>query len=397
MRIATSVLHQGAVNSMLAQQAQLARTQNQLATGRRVQTPADDPSATAHIYELERSLAAAEQYGKNSVTVRNRLGLEEQSLADATTIVQRVRELTLQANNGVLDASNRELINSELRQRIAELVDTANRRDAAGEYLFAGYATQTQPFALGPTGATYYGDRSDRSVQIGPTQRVIDSHSGFEAFMNIPVANGIFTTAVGAANTGGGIIDAGSVVNPAAWQPGTYQVQFLTSTSYQVVDAGATVVASGTYTSAAPIEFRGIRVTISGAVAAGDGFTVATAGRQSVFATLQSLVATVAQPNGTPAERARSTTQMGQALVSIDAVLDKFSALRAEVGARLAALDLADTAREDMDLEIQSTLSTLRDVDYAEAVSRMNQQMAGLQAAQASYARIAQLSLFDYL
>ncbi len=70
---------------------------------------------------------------------------------------------------------------------------------------------------------------------------------------------------------------------------------------------------------------------------------------------------------------------------------------RAEVGARLVAVDSAASARADLDLELSTSLGDLRDLDYAEAISRMNQQLTGLQAAQQAYSRIAQLSLFNFL
>jgi flagellar hook-associated protein 3 FlgL len=98
-----------------------------------------------------------------------------------------------------------------------------------------------------------------------------------------------------------------------------------------------------------------------------------------------------------PADRARFTTEIAGALQQIDQSIDHVLGVRAEVGSRLSALDSAAQAREDLDIELQSTLSELRDLDYAEAISRLNQQLVGLQAAQETYTRIAGLSLFDYL
>jgi flagellar hook-associated protein 3 FlgL len=71
--------------------------------------------------------------------------------------------------------------------------------------------------------------------------------------------------------------------------------------------------------------------------------------------------------------------------------------VRADVGSRLSRLDAVNATREDLDLELNSTRSMLRDVDYSTAITQMNAQMVTLQAAQQSYTRIAGLSLFDYL
>jgi flagellar hook-associated protein 3 FlgL len=90
-------------------------------------------------------------------------------------------------------------------------------------------------------------------------------------------------------------------------------------------------------------------------------------------------------------------TDLNNALGQLDQGLNHVIDLRAEIGARLSALDNAENQREDMKVQLSSSLSDLRDLDYAEAISRMNQQLTGLQAAQAAYTRIGQLSLFDYL
>ena len=100
MRIATSAIYQMKVQALLDQQAALAKTQSQIATGLRVQTPADDPVAAAQLQELARARAQEEQFAKNSTAVTGRLQTEEQALADAAGVIQRARELVVQAKIG---------------------------------------------------------------------------------------------------------------------------------------------------------------------------------------------------------------------------------------------------------------------------------------------------------
>ena len=73
------------------------------------------------------------------------------------------------------------------------------------------------------------------------------------------------------------------------------------------------------------------------------------------------------------------------------------SGARAVVGARLSAVDTAAATRSVLREDVAKSMSQLRDTDYAEALSRLNMQMAGLQAAQQSVARLSRMSLFDYL
>jgi len=80
-------------------------------------------------------------------------------------------------------------------------------------------------------------------------------------------------TGVGAANTGTGTISA-ATVDPASWVPDTYTLTFTAANQYQVTSSAGTVVATGTYSAGAPISFEGAQVSVNGAPASGDSFTV---------------------------------------------------------------------------------------------------------------------------
>jgi flagellar hook-associated protein 3 FlgL len=397
MRVASSTIQQGALNGMLRQQAQLARTQNEVATGKRIQTPADDPPAAARLAGLERSLAENVRFSANSDSAVNRLNFEEQAIADVTNSLQRLQELALQANNTVVDTDSRRMISAEMRSRLQEIRDIANRQDASGDYLFSGFRSNTRPFEREVGGIVYRGDTGGRKIQIGPDQSVADGHSGFAAFVDIREGNGTFITSASSASTGTGVISAGSLFDPAAWVADDYTISFTSPTAYEVRDSASALVSSGTYASAGEIQFRGISVTISGAPAAGDTFNANAAGTESVFDTIDSLIATVEQATATPASRALFSSTMATVIGQLSASTDHMSSIRAEIGARLNTLESAANARDQLDVETQKVMSDLRDVDYAEAITRMNAQLVGLQAAQQSYTRIAGLTLFDYL
>jgi len=398
MRISTAGIHHAALTALLNQQSVLSRTQTQIASGKRVQTPADDPVAAVHIMELQRALAESDQFDRNANMAKNRLTLEEQALADANTLMQRVREQTVQGNNASVDPASRKMLATEVRSRLKELMDLANRRDANGEYLFSGYATTTQPFAQ--TGGTiaYFGDQGARALQIGPDQRVVDSHSGSAAFMAVTEGNGTFVTNATAGNTGSGVIAGGTLADPNLWVQGDYTLRFTSATGdYEIVDSAATVVATGTYTENSTISFNGANLNMTGMPAQNDTFAISRSRSEDMFTTLSNLAATLESSTATQADRAKFNSDMATALQQLDQASDHLLSVRAEVGTRLSAIDNAQESLADRKVELETTTSQLRDLDYAEAVSRMNQQLVGLQAAQASYSKIAQLSLFDYL
>lgn len=402
MRLSTQAYYNNSIAAMLEQQVALSKVQNQIASGKRVNTPADDPIAAVHILELERSKIESEQFDKNSAQARSRLSLEEQSLADAGTLLGRVRDLVLQASNiGTLTDNDRRSIAVELQSRLEQMQDIANRKDGAGEYLFAGFSTLTQPFAGAANGnVAYSGDQGARQLQVGPTQRIADSHSGFDVFMNIPSGNGTFDTAANAANTGTGSIDVGSLSNPSAWVRDDYTLTFTAANTWEITDSATptpNVVASGAYTSGGAISFNGARVIVSGAPAVGDSFSIDRSRGESIFSSLNDIVTALRQGAGSPTANAKLSTALNGSLQQIDQASDHLLGIRAQVGSRLSSLDTADAAREDLQLDLASSLSDLRDLDYADALARMNQQLVGLQAAQMSYSKISQLSLFSYL
>jgi flagellar hook-associated protein 3 FlgL len=395
-RLSSAGMHDAAILQILAQQARLSYTQAQIASGKRVLSPADDPIGTTQILEFTRAREQIEQYGKNTVAATNRLQTAENSLADVGSVLQRVRELTIQASNVSNDSTALASIRTEIRARAEELMGIANRRDASGDQLFSGYSAQVTPFSRGPSGITYAGDQGVRQLQIGPDQNVAVSFSGSDVFMDIPEGNGTFTTAAGV-HTGTGTINNGQIVSATSWVPGNYTLRFTTPGTWDVVDSANVVIASGIYQDGGAIGFNGAQVIVSGAPAAGDTFVIAPAAKESLFKTLDDVVNALAVDLRDPTGRSQLYTDLAAALQQIDQGLNKVLNLRADVGARLSMLDATSESRAALDVNLQKSLSEMQDLDYAEAISRMNQQMVSLQAAQAAYTRIGQLSLFDYL
>src|SRR5690349_6921511 len=249
MRMSTAGMHNASIAAILDHQVRMSKTQQQVTTGKKFQTASEDPIGATRAAVLDRTLADNAQYERNSNIIETRLNYSEQGLADATTLLQRARELALQGANTTLGATERRMLAAEVRQNAAALLDLANRTDANGEYLYSGTSTNTRPFALGPGGVNYQGDLTNRQVRISPTQSLADGHTGADVFMGITEMNGTFATAVSGANTSGATIDVGKVSDATQWVPDTYTIQFTSPTDWQVVDSATptpNVVASGT-------------------------------------------------------------------------------------------------------------------------------------------------------
>ncbi|HED39174.1 MAG TPA: flagellar hook-associated protein 3, partial [Chromatiales bacterium] len=216
MRISTGQIQLSGLNRMLEQQSQMLNTQQQLATGKRLMTPADDPTASARIVGLDQTLKVTEQFQKNINFSRSRLELEEEVISGVTNALDRVRELAVQANNPTITNQDLTTLAIEVKERLNELLGLANSQDAGGEYLFAGYQGNTQPFSATETGPyTYNGDDGQRLIQIGNNRQIAVTDSGTSTFREIRNGNGTFTTFDNQSNTGSGVIDPGSVTNPS--------------------------------------------------------------------------------------------------------------------------------------------------------------------------------------
>lgn len=397
MRISTSMIFQRGTAGIIDQQAQVSKTQLQMSSGKNVATPSDNPTAAVQILQLQHSLDLTNTYQTNIGYAQASLTTEESTLSNSNDLMQRVRELAVQANSGTMSNADLQSIAQEVTQDLNGLLALANTQDGSGNYLFAGNRTSTQPFSQSAGSFSYAGDQGQRAIQIGENRQIAITDSGYDVFQKIKNGNGSFVTSYSGANTGSGVISAGQITNPGAWVPDTYTLTFVTPTTYEVRDSSSALIASGTYQNDAAIGFNGAQVAVSGAPAAGDVFTIAPSTNQDVFTTLQRLATTLNTGAIDPASRAKFSVDINQILVSIDQAMNSMDNVRAGIGARLNTIDNQQTANADLISASQTAQSSLQDLDYTSAATRLSQQMLILQAAQQSFVKIQNLSLFNYI
>lgn len=402
MRISTNTIYDRGVDSINRQQADMLKTQQQVASGRRVLTPADDPVAAARALDIGQADSANSQYVENQNRARDSLGLAESVLGRVTELLHDVRTLTVQAGNPALSNSDRASIAGEVNARLDELLGLSNTRDGTGQYLFSGFQGHTKPFSQTPAGFVYAGDQGQRLVQVSPSRTMEASESGTEVFERARNGNGIFVTAPAAANAGSGVLGAGTVTDPALLTGHDYRIDFTVAagvTTFAVVDvtAGTTLSAGNPYVSGRAVAFDGIQLSVEGVPADGDRYTVAPSTRQSLFQTLQNLVDLLQTPAQPPAGGARLANGIAAGLLDLDQGLDHILTVRAAGGSRLKELDSLQSMSEDLSLQYQQTLSQLQDLDFAKAISRISQQQAYLEAAQKSFLKVSGLSLFRFV
>src|SRR5690606_23874861 len=146
MRISTLQAFNNGVTGLQRNYANVTRTQEQISTGNRILTPADDPVASVRLLQLEQQQNVLNQYNANLTAADSSLTQEEVTLNSVNTVLLRVRELALRAGNGSLSAEERQSIAAELGEREDELLSAMTTRNARGEYLFSGFQGKTQHF-----------------------------------------------------------------------------------------------------------------------------------------------------------------------------------------------------------------------------------------------------------
>ncbi|MDD3432949.1 MAG: flagellar hook-associated protein FlgL, partial [Tepidiphilus sp.] len=149
MRISTSQIFERNIAAMMDNQTQLAQTQLQVATGRKMLRPSDDPVRAARSLELQQSQGVNKQFLANIGYAKDQLALTDARLSTMNDTLQYMRQKFIQAGNGGLSAQDKAAIASDLRSQLDNLVALANSKDGQGEYLFAGYKNDTPPIVFG--------------------------------------------------------------------------------------------------------------------------------------------------------------------------------------------------------------------------------------------------------
>jgi flagellar hook-associated protein 3 FlgL len=407
LRISTNAIFDLGTSQLNTLQAQIAKTQMQLSTNKRNLTAADDPIATARALEVTQSQSMNTQFGTNRSNAKASLSLVDQTLQDVTGQIQDIQTLIVNAGNGGYTLSDRQALATELEGRLTDLMGLANTADGTGGYLFSGYQSSTQPFSKTPTGASYQGDQGQRSLQVGSSRKMPISETGSAIFESISTGNGRFTTAAAGGNKGSGIVSPGAVVDSTQLKGHDYEIKFAVggtpvATTYSVTDKSAlppadVVLTNQPYIEGATIAFGGMSMDVKGAPANGDSFSVKPSAKQSVFTTVTKLIDTLRTPADDSAGKAALANDLNTASSNMKNALDNVLTVQASVGARLKELDNLDSTGDDLNIQYQTNLRDLQDLDVVKAISLFSQQQQTLQAAQMSFKTISGLSLFNYL
>lgn len=429
MRISSLQAFNNGVQGLQRNYAEAIRTQQQISSGNRILTPADDPVASVRLMQLEQQQNMLGQYKDNLSAANSSLMQEESVLNSVNNIMQRVRELAGEAGNGALSQNERQAIASELQEREDELLGLMNTRNARGEYLFAGFQGKTQPFERQADGSyAYHGDEGQRTLQIGSSLNIAVGDNGKKVFENITNASRLSSgwTEVDPANpvqplagstlafsapliqdevtySGNPAFPASGIVvrfgDPAAVPPEDPKEYEVFASPYT---AGDPVLQSGRLDSddARPdsFAFRGMTLQFEGVPVGGESVTIESipnSEKQGVLDTIHQLRMALENNTDSAAGKRDTRSAVAAALTNIDHAMINIDSSRGDIGARMNVIETTLNNNEDVALVNKSVQAELREIDYPEALSKLAFQSIVLEAAQQSFVKISQLNLFD--
>lgn len=407
MRISTGQLYDRSIRSVLENQGDLSDVQRQLASGKKLLRPSDDPVGAAQVIRLTEEIELIGQYKKNNNLLTSSLGLEEAVLSNIKDGVNRARQLIIQSGNGLLGADDRKAISNEIGQIRDQVFDAMNSQSANGEYIFAGYQSAAPAFNMDPSAPnnkyTFQGDEGINEIQVSDSLALAVNNSGKTVFEDVFARlTGNITSRVGVTSASSTItaqsqFDKFHTANYDAVTPANneFQISIIGPNQVEINNVGSGMtVATQSFTSGTPFVFNGQEFSIEGTTGDSVNFTLQEPVKKNIAETLNDFYVSLSDGNISDGD---FQVALRDALVGVDNSLNSIGNATSLIGGRMNVAQSVLESNLDLEITNKTARSNIEDVDYAQAVSELSKQETALQAAQATFSRVTGLSLFDYI
>jgi flagellar hook-associated protein 3 FlgL len=407
MRISTAQLYDRSIQSVLDNQGDLSDVQRQLASGKKLLRPSDDPVGAAQVIRLTEEIDLINQYKKNNNLLTNSLELEETVLRNVNDSVNRARVLMIQAGNGILDVNDRKAISTEIGQIRDEIFDLMNSQNSAGEYIFSGFQSASPAFSVNQSATgnkyTFEGDDGINKIQISSRVELEVNNSGKSVFENVFARlKSEITGSAGVSSANLKIDQQGpfdsfhranyDAVSPANNQ---YQISIVAANQVQISNVGTgALVDTLAFSSGTPFSFNGLTFDITGGVGDTVNFQLEAPQKKNIAETLNDFYLSLRDQGISDGNYEEA---ISDALFGIDNGMQEIGNATSIVGGRRNAAQSILESNLDFEIANKSARANIEEVDYAQAVSELSRQEASLEAAQATFARVTGLSLFDFI
>ncbi|MFY0476503.1 flagellar hook-associated protein FlgL [Achromobacter marplatensis] len=417
MRLSTTMMYTNGLSGVLAQESDMNRLVEQVGSGRKFLSPADDPLAASLSIGVAQTQSMNATYGLNRNTAKTNLGQENNVLDAVTTALQDVRTRVIQAGNGTFADSDRQALSTALKSARDALLGLANSTDGNGQYLFSGYQGSVIPYSQDANGKIVYsGATGERTVQVDQSRQLSTADLGSDIFNRANPGSQAYVATASSANQG--TAQYGTVsVTPGSPNIGkNFSLQFETDTTtgnmgYRVITTDpnanppvpavinpAPPASPTAYTPDSSIDFGGVAVVVKGMPQNGDVIEVQNIQSADVdmFNTLDSLIKVLDSPiAGDEVALAKLNNELASANKKLASNYDNVLTVAASVGARMNELEALDATGTQKGLSYAKSLSDLEDLDYYAGASQLALRQVALQAASAAFMTIQGSSLFS--
>jgi flagellar hook-associated protein 3 FlgL len=401
MRITQRTIYQNINQNISTITEQLKNINEQIASGKRINKPSDDPPGITHALNLKEVLSQVTQYGKNIQHGQSWLQMTESSLQRVEELIIRAKEIANQMSTGTYSASQRADAAKEIQNILEQLVQIGNTK-INGRYIFSGNKDHTPAYELGLS-----------------THPAVAGSGNNPAYTGTATSSGTFT----------GLYSKGYVVEiTSGGAVGTAQ--------YRVSEDGGLTWGSNLFTTSTtptdvysdnsievpPAQGVQIAFTDSGTLTAGDRFTIEVSRYNGDQEDMSILIGPSAQmkinlPGDTAFGQAGDTENNlfdilaglktsleNNNIQGVQAGLERLGTVQvtntsnmADVGSRLNRIEVNQNMLSDLDANNTKRLSGIEDIDITKAVADLNAKQIVFQAALYSAVKVAQLSVLDYM
>ncbi len=186
MRLSTTMIYDQQMRGISDSQASWLKAGEQLATGKRVVNPSDDPVAAAQAVVLSQAQAETSQYKTARTFATASLSQEDTNLSQVTSVITQAQTAVVAASTGTLSDADRATYATTLTSLRDQLMNLANSTDGNGRYIFAGYKSDTAPFTQDASGnVTYNGGDTAINQKVDASRTMVTSHTGSQVFNSL--------------------------------------------------------------------------------------------------------------------------------------------------------------------------------------------------------------------
>jgi flagellar hook-associated protein 3 FlgL len=454
VRVTSQVVATQVAEELQRAHQRVARAQEAVTSGRRINHLSDDPVGASRAMRLRGFEESLAQYQRNIDNSLPFLNQADAALGDVTESVMRAKELALAMVNDTNSTTERQATAREVHQIFLQVLSEANAK-VENRYLFGGFLNGSAPFVQGPARVNYLGDNGQITIQTNPTSTLPINLPGSGVFQGAGVVGGqgifdvlqdleaVLSGAIGSnAITLGVNLDAGSTSGTGFSAPDAVGTEALPTTwlgeatyatavtvfdstgqahdlTFLFAKTGATtfkyrVVAdsdeitggtAGNFYQVAPegtLEFNAdgtfnsagstlTDITLTGLVNGAADVTIAAADLSFAGSTQ------MARPSEVLALAQTNTNGLHAQIGRLDAVIDQILTFRAELGARQNSAKVAGDAAGLLKDRTTAQRSQIEDADVLAAYSEFARYQQAFEAAVQSASRIIRPSLLDYL